>query len=142
MQVLIRNKQKMPVNRKRLKALAERLLRAESCGEDAEVSILLTDDKSITILNKQYRDIDGPTDVLSFAQAEGDDFPSEPGETLLGDVVISVETAARQAGEQSHDLDEEMDVLLAHGLLHLLGYDHAEPDEEREMLAKQELYVG
>ena len=130
------------MNRKRLKALAGRLLRAEGCGEDAEVSILLTDDKSITILNKQYRDIDGPTDVLSFAQAEGESFPSEPGEILLGDVVISVETAARQAGEQSRELDEEMDILLAHGLLHLLGYDHAEAVEEQEMLAKQERYTG
>lgn len=131
----------MLVNRGRLKALAERLLRAEGCGEDAEVSVLLTNDKSITILNKQYRGIDGPTDVLSFAQAEGEDFPAEPGETLLGDVVISVETAARQAGEQSRELDNELGILLAHGLLHLLGYDHTEPNEEREMFAKQEVYV-
>jgi probable rRNA maturation factor len=136
---------------------------------------LLTDDKSITILNRDYREIDKPTDVLSFSQSESgeqraesregnvscfgcmqteacpelvegpspkDSLPSamEECEELLGDVVISVETAERQAAERGVSLDDELSVLLAHGLLHLLGYDHAEPDQEREMFDKQAIY--
>jgi probable rRNA maturation factor len=103
------------------------------------VSILLTDDEQIAELNRQYRDVDGPTDVLSFSQKEGED-DIVPGleENLLGDVVISVETAARQAEEQGKSLDDELDMLLVHGILHLLGYDHAEPEDERAMFARQE----
>ena len=98
---------------------------------------MLTDDGSISVLNEQYRGIDGPTDVLSFSQHEGEDeFASE--ENLLGDVVISVETARRQAAEQGNELDSEIDMLVAHGLLHLLGYDHAEPEDAKVMFARQD----
>jgi len=119
-----------------------RLLRAERCPEDTEVSILLTDDAQMAELNKQYRDVDGPTDVLSFSQTEGDDEPI-PGmeDNLLGDVVISVETAQRQAAENAKSLESEIDMLLVHGLLHLLGYDHAEPEEERVMFARQDEFL-
>ena len=97
---------------------------------------MLTDDESITILNEEYRGIEAPTDVLSFSQHEGEDeFSAE--ENLLGDVVVSVETARRQAKEQGRDLDSEIDVLLVHGLLHLLGYDHAQPEEAEKMFARQ-----
>jgi probable rRNA maturation factor len=121
-----------------MKALADRLLRDEHCEENVEVSILLTDDRHIAKLNRQYRGVDGPTDVLAFAQVEPDDgFSVDSEENLLGDVVISVETAMRQAEEHGHGLDEEIDVLLAHGLLHLLGYDHAEPEQERRMFERQ-----
>ena len=123
----------------RIRSTARKLLQAENCAKDAEVSILLTDNTQIAELNEQYRDVKGPTDVLSFSQTEGED-SSVPGigENLLGDVVISVETAQKQADEQGKSLDDEIDMLLAHGLLHLLGYDHAEEDEERVMFAKQE----
>lgn len=122
---------------RRIRSLAQRLLRAENCTENTEVSILLTDDGSISVLNEQYRGIDGPTDVLSFSQHEGEDeFASE--ENLLGDVVISVETARRQAAEQGNELDSEIDMLVAHGLLHLLGYDHAEPEDAKVMFARQD----
>lgn len=122
--------------------MARRLLRAEGQAQDTEVSILLTDDAYIAQLNSQYRHVEGPTDVLSFSQTEGDDEPM-PGmeDNLLGDVVISVETAQRQAAEQANSLESEMDMLLVHGLLHLLGYDHAEPDEERMMFAKQDEFL-
>lgn len=122
--------------------MARRLLRAEGQAQDTEVSILLTDDAHIAQLNSQYRHVEGPTDVLSFSQTEGDDEPI-PGmeDNLLGDVVISVETAQRQAAEQAKSLESEMDMLLVHGLLHLLGYDHAEPDEERVMFAKQDEFL-
>jgi probable rRNA maturation factor len=121
-----------------MKNLALRLLRAESCGDDIEVSILLTDDEHIKELNRDYRGIDEPTDVLAFAQMEGEPIGCEMNDGLLGDVVISVETAQRQAEEHGHSLDEEIDVLLAHGLLHLLGYDHENSEDAKVMFAKQE----
>jgi len=121
-----------------MKSLAQRLLSAEQCSEDAEVSILLTDDEQVRQLNREYRDIDSPTDVLSFSQSEGEDVGAGVEDSILGDVVISVETARRQAKEHGHSLDEEIDVLLAHGLLHLLGYDHEDPDDAKAMFARQE----
>ena len=139
MEILIRNSQKITAKIRRLKSLAQRLLQAEGCGENTEVSILLTDDKQIKILNRDYRDIDSPTDVLSFSQAEGDEsFDDGPDDGLLGDVVISVETARRQAREQKNSLEEELDMLLVHGILHLLGYDHEKPEDEKRMFSKQE----
>ena len=126
-----------------MKALADRLLRAENCEDNVEASILLTDDEYIAQLNKSYRHVDGPTDVLSFAQVESTNARSfDVQENMLGDVVISVETARRQAEERGHSLDEEVDILLAHGLLHLLGYDHSEPEEERKMFERQAEILG
>jgi len=129
------------VKPRRIRSLAQRVLQAENCSQDTEVSILLADDESISILNGQYRGIEGPTDVLSFSQHEGEDeFAAEQG--LLGDVVISVETAMRQAAERGAQLDSEIDLLLVHGLLHLLGYDHAEPEQEKAMFARQAELLG
>ena len=121
-----------------LRSVAHKLLLAESCGENTEISVLLTDDRTISELNKQYRGVDGPTDVLAFSMVEGDDFGGDVEEHPLGDVVISVETAQRQAEAQGHDLEKELDMLLVHGLLHLVGYDHAEADEAATMFARQE----
>ncbi len=116
--------------------MATRALQAENCAENTEVSVLLTDDEGIRALNVEYRGVDGPTDVLSFSQHEGEDeFASE--ENLLGDLVISVETAKRQAKEQGRAIEAEVHMLVVHGLLHLLGYDHAEPDEAERMFARQ-----
>lgn len=102
---------------------------------------MLTDDESITILNGEYRGIEEPTDVLSFSQHEGED-GFAPEENILGDVVISVETAKRQAEERGAELDSEIDLLLVHGILHLLGYDHAEPEESEKMFARQAELLG
>lgn len=113
----------------RVVADAERALLALDMA-DAELSVLLCDDDTIQPLNRDWRGIDAPTDVLSFPQ---DDAPNPGG--LLGDVVISVQTAARQADEAGHDLHTELRVLLVHGLCHLLGHDHEEPDDAREMQA-------
>ena len=84
--------------------------------------MLLTSDERIRELNRRYRDIDRPTDVLAFSQLQEG---TQPGEAVgaIGDVVISVETAKRQAQERGKDPDDEMELLVAHGLLHLLGYD-------------------
>lgn len=114
------------------------MLQVENCGKNTEISVLLTDDKEIAGLNEEYRDTKGPTDVLSFSQVEGDeDFAPDVDEHLLGDVVISVETAKRQAEEAGKSIEEEVDMLLTHGILHLLGYDHAEPEEAEKMFARQ-----
>lgn len=100
---------------------------------DAELSVLLTDDAHIQALNQQWRGVDRPTDVLSFAfnEAEG------PGAEVLGDIVISLPTAARQAAEHGHSVEDELWVLLVHGLLHLLGYDHQDAEEAAEMAAAE-----
>lgn len=100
--------------------------------EDAELSVLLCDDATIRPLNRQYRDKDKATDVLSFAQREGEPIGRDD---VLGDVVISIETAARQAAERRHETEHEVRVLLVHGICHLLGYDHEQDDEAEEMEA-------
>jgi probable rRNA maturation factor len=96
----------------------------------AELSLLLTDDAGIRALNREHRHKDKPTDVLAFPMTDGT--PEQQG--LLGDVVISLETAKRQADARRRSLAEEVRFLLAHGLLHLVGYDHATPTEKREMV--------
>jgi probable rRNA maturation factor len=103
--------------------------------EDKELSLVLVDDNQIARLNQQYRKRAGPTDVLAFAMQEGEFAGVSP--QLLGDVVISVETAQRQAQEQGHNLMRELQILTVHGLLHLLGYDHTRPDEAERMRQKE-----
>lgn len=90
--------------------------------EDAELSILLTGDREIHDLNLNYRGKDKPTDVLSFPQDDTE--PVEGSPRILGDVAISVETTERQAVEKGHTFDRELTILLIHGVLHLIGYDH------------------
>ncbi len=108
------------------------LILQEAGAEGSEISILLTDDKSIHGLNREYRSMDKPTDVLSFPQLD-DDFPGI-GPRMLGDVVISMETASRQAAKAGHSTERELNILLVHGILHLLGYDHEKGAEDaREM---------
>jgi probable rRNA maturation factor len=102
-----------------------------------ELSLALVDDASMRALNRDYRGIDRPTDVLAFAMAEGE----APERSLLGDVVIAVEVARRQAAERRRPLGDELTMLLAHGLLHLLGYDHVTKAQERTMTAKTDELV-
>jgi probable rRNA maturation factor len=115
-------------------ALFERLgawLLAEMDCSDSEVSLVLIDDAEMRPLNAQWRNIDQPTDVLAFAQSDSFSAQSQ----VLGDVLISVETATRQAAERGHSLERELTVLFVHGVLHLLGYDHIDDDEAEEMEA-------
>lgn len=117
-----------------LEHLAPDLPTADGC----ELTLRLTDDTEITQFNAQYRHQNRPTDVLAFAALEVDPLPVLNSEPLyLGDILISVETAARQAQQQQHSLRTELAWLAAHGFLHLLGWDH--PDEQRlqEMLSVQ-----
>ena len=105
-------------------------------SEDCEVSILLTDDAEIQELNRQYRQIDAPTDVLAFAMREGGGADLNPH--LLGDVVISLQTTQRQSLAQGHSFEVELAFLTVHGMLHLLGYDHQTPEETAIMFETQE----
>ena len=99
---------------------------------NSEVSLLFCDDETIQPLNRDWRGKDRPTDVLSFSQIEGQCI-GDPN--LLGDIIISVPTAQRQAEERGHSLSHELRVLVVHGLCHLLGYDHEEDEEAEEMEA-------
>ena len=105
----------------------------------AELSVVLVDTKAIEQLHVKWMDEPGPTDVLSFPMDElrpgKEDEEPEPG--LLGDVVLCPQVAAQQARAAGHSTAEELELLLTHGILHLLGYDHAEPEEEREMFGLQ-----
>ena len=102
---------------------------------EIELTLTLTDDDHIRELNLIYRDLDEPTDVLSFSQIEGAEAFVQPprGVLTLGDIVISLETANRQASAQGHSLERELAHLAVHGALHLLGYDHQADDEEAHM---------
>ncbi len=102
--------------------------------KDCELSILLTDDDQIQKLNRIYRKKNRATDVLAFSQNEGEH--ADRGGRLLGDVVVSIPTARKQAGAAKRDLASELTMLLAHGLLHLLGWDHDTPESDRRMRAE------
>ncbi|AGA58478.1 Probable rRNA maturation factor, Endoribonuclease YbeY [Thermobacillus xylanilyticus] len=132
-------------------ARLEQLLRlaGEAEGiEDGEVALTFVDDARIHELNREYRGIDRPTDVLSFAMQEGDEpdiifdeweeGESDPVSGMLGDIVISLERAKAQSEEYGHSLEREIGFLFVHGFLHLLGYDHQTAEEEAVMFAKQE----
>lgn len=99
-----------------------------------ELSLLVTDDEQIRMLNRQYMGIDDATDVLSFPAGEID---PDSQALYLGDVVLSLPRAAAQAESGGHALESEMQLLVVHGVLHLLGYDHAHPDEKLTMWEKQ-----
>ena len=118
-------------------------LEHEDFGYDAEVSVTFCDNKYIHNLNKKYRDVDSPTDVLSFPMYEGGDFPEEECENgaLLGDIVISLERAREQAQELGHGFVHEVVFLCVHSTLHLLGYDHvlSTEEDERQCRAQREI---
>lgn len=106
---------------------------------DAEVSVTLTNDAHIHALNRDYRGVDRPTDVLSFALTESEEpeIFDAPGGVVLGDLVISLERAAEQAETYGHSFLRELSFLTVHGMLHLLGYDHIEEEERLEMEEEQ-----
>lgn len=138
MAVFVRTRRlgRSPVKGAEVRQRAERMLAATGHA-DAELSVLLCDDETIHELNRRYRGIDRPTDVLAFAMQEGmqQGKGGPPNAPLLGDVVISIPTSRRQAQEQGHRIIDEVTALLAHGLLHLLGHDHRTRAEERRMNA-------
>ena len=130
----------------------EKALEQEKCPYEASVAVLLTDNEGIHVMNKEYRNIERPTDVLSFPNVdyEGpadfsgiedaieDYFDPETGELCLGDIVISIDKVYEQAREYGHAPLREFAFLVAHSILHLLGYDHMEAEEAKVMETKQE----
>lgn len=130
---------RVPVER--LHQMVAAALRHEG-ADAAELTLVIADDALLHQLNRDYRGIDAPTDVLSFAShddgQDADVFVTAP-EALnyLGDVIISFPTAQRQAAAAGHSVSDELSLLAVHGVLHLLGYDHASPDEEADMWARQ-----
>ena len=123
-----------------VESLAESAL--EAIGKsDHDLSIVLTDDEHIRFLNRDFRQKDSATDVLSFPQMDDEPFVSPI--PILGDLVISLETAARQAEERGHPLAAEVQILLVHGLMHLLGHDHLEDGDRADMAeAENELLAA
>lgn len=117
---------------------AQRMLAALRLSH-AELSIVLCGDRTIQRLNAQFRGFDKPTDVLAFAQGETLEVPTGRGQRVLGDIVLSVPTAQRQAREKRREALDELTMLLAHGLLHLLGIDHRTETEWRRMQARTDL---
>lgn len=128
-----------------LNALLERVclesLEYEEFEDDCEISLSLVTDQEIHEINKQFRNIDSPTDVLSFPQLtfeEGETADvNENGEIVLGDIIISVDRAKEQAGEYGHSIERELSFLAVHSMLHLMGYDHIVQEEEEDMFRRQ-----
>ncbi|MFD2704144.1 rRNA maturation RNase YbeY [Salibacterium lacus] len=125
--------------RKLLTDVLKQAASAEDVPEQAELSVTVTDNETIQEINSQYRDLDKPTDVISFALNEGEEDPLHTDmPDLLGDIIISLEKAEEQAEAYGHSLKREIAFLAVHGLLHLLGYTHEEPEQERMMFGRQE----
>lgn len=111
--------------------------------DNAEVSITFTDNEHIHEINRDYRNVDRPTDVISFALNEGDEPEIEGGApvNVLGDIIISVEKAVEQASDYGHSVEREVAFLTVHGMLHLLGYDHIEEDDRKEMRREEDFVM-
>ncbi|MGI6358109.1 MAG: rRNA maturation RNase YbeY [Bacillota bacterium] len=138
--ILIQNEQCQVACGDELLQFCERVLRdaiaALELPSEVEVSVVLVDDEAIRQLNQRYRQIDAPTDVLSFSQMEGEELVDAGETVLLGDIVINLPRAVEQAESYQHSVERELAFLLVHGLLHLVGYDHDE-QFEGEMREKQ-----
>lgn len=135
--ISIENRQKLiKVNNRRIRAILAKLMKLMHC-ENGEISIVLVDNASIIKLNQFYLKKDSPTNVLSFALSEGSFGDINP--SILGDIVISLERAASDSKSAGVPLDDELDYLMIHGLLHLLGYKHeGTTDKERKRMVRKE----
>ena len=139
MTVDIVNETTFEVNAETMNGLAAHVLRAMKVHPDADLTVVFVDEPAMEKLHIEWMDEPGPTDVMSFPMDElrpgNDDKLTDPG--LLGDVVICPTVAEKQAEAAGHPTESEIRLLLTHGILHLLGFDHAEPDEEKAMFALQ-----
>jgi len=127
------------VDEERLHHLAVETLRLEGVAQSLELGLFIADDEGIRELNRRYRGVDEPTDVLAFGgEVEGFVSPAK----YLGDIVISYPRAKSQAREQGHSVAQEIDLLFLHGLLHLLGYEDETPEKRVRMWARQEEVLG
>jgi len=130
-----------------LDAVARQVLTAEDVGARTEMGLVISTDERVQQLNRDYRGRDEPTDVLAFSAREEADglppfIPPPDGVLHLGEVIISYPQALMQAEEHGHPLKKELAILLIHGLLHLLGYDHEKTDAERKMQAREKELLG
>lgn len=131
------------VERAELATLARALFDGEALEEAVEVTVLLAGPGLLRELNREHRDLDEPTDVLSFPASEGEEFPATPGEPrYLGDIAISVATVRENAGLSHLAPELELRHVVVHGLLHLLGYDHETPEDDATMRAREEAALG
>ena len=136
------NESGVPVDAELIVSVARHALQAMRVSPAAELSIIAVTTDAMAELHERWMDEPGPTDVMSFPMDELVEESRRPdastmGPALLGDIVLCPEFAKAQARSAGHSLDDELHLLTVHGVLHLLGYDHAEPDEEREMFALQ-----
>lgn len=130
------------VNEEEIREYVQKVLEKEYESEaPVYMSLLFTGNDEIQVINRKYRDKDQPTDVISFAYHETEDFDIGPYDTL-GDIVISLERVVEQAKEYNHSDKRELFYVLTHGILHLLGYDHIEEEDKKEMRAKEEEILG
>ena len=139
MSIEILNESGSEVNEKALATLSRFVMDRLRVHPLAELCIKAVDEQTIAQLNQQWMEKEGPTDVLAFPMDELRPglVNEEPEDGVLGDLVLCAAVAERQAAEAGHAAADEIDLLTVHGILHLLGYDHAEPDEHREMFALQ-----
>lgn len=139
MGIEVNNESDVVTDESEIVAVARHVLAAMHVHPQAELSVVLVDEQAMEQLHLQWMDEPGPTDVLSFPMDElrpgSEDGDSPPG--LLGDVVLCPQVAQRQARQAGHATEEELLLLTVHGILHLLGYDHGEPEEEKEMFGLQ-----
>src|SRR6202011_2934415 len=137
----VANESGIDVSESELVSVARFVIARMDVNPAAELSMVLLDTAAMADLHMGWMDLPGPTDVMSFPMDElepgGRPDAPEPGPAMLGDIVWSPEFAAEQAAAAGHSLGHELALLTIHGVLHLLGYDHAEPDEEKEMFALQ-----
>jgi probable rRNA maturation factor len=141
-EIFVEEKFRGGVDRGWVKKIVRQVLKAEGMVPPYEMSLVFTDSETVKQLNRDYRGVDEPTDVLAFymlPQKEvGSSFVLPPdGVTRLGEVIISYPQAAEQAREQGHSTEKELALLIIHGILHLLGYDHEEPEEEAKMRERE-----
>ncbi len=127
---------------KKLEEIAECALSSEGYDFDCEIGVTFTDNEGIRELNREHRNIDRETDVLSFPMMESFDNLNHGIDILLGDIVISLEKAAEQAEEYGHSFEREIAFLTVHSMMHLLGYDHMEEDERKIMREHEEAVLS
>lgn len=141
MSIEVSNESGLDVAEVELVSVAKFVLAKLDVNPGAELSMVLLDTAAMADLHMRWMDLPGPTDVMSFPMDElepgGRPDAPEPGPSMLGDIALCPEFAAEQAAAAGHSLGQELALLTVHGVLHLLGYDHAEPDEEKEMFALQ-----
>ncbi|BBY90111.1 MULTISPECIES: rRNA maturation RNase YbeY [Mycolicibacterium] len=141
MSIEVSNESGMDVSEEELISVARFTIAKMNVNPGAELSMVLLDTAAMADLHMRWMDLPGPTDVMSFPMDElepgGRPDATEPGPSMLGDIVLCPQFAADQAKKAGHDLEHELALLTVHGVLHLLGFDHAEPDEEKEMFALQ-----